>query len=135
MDHAKKAQQKLSDSAAMKKMVELAAKLYADCPHLYEGSKAQSFLLTTAGNPDSGVKLPSLPQFQGLLPQQSSTGKISEMTPKLIQQELEDLQREYDKEVKRRQKLTDDKQSKLKDYIHKEQEYRERIEEYNKKIK
>ena len=135
MDQAKKPHQKLSDSAAMKKMVELAAKLYADCPHLYENAKAQSFLLTTAGNPDSGLKLPALPQFQGLMPQTCLSSKMSEMTPLVIQQELESLQKEFENENVKRQKLTEAKQTKLKDYIHKEQEYRERIEEYNKKIK
>lgn len=132
MDQGNKTQQ-LSESAAMKKMVLLAAKLYAGCPQLYEGSKAQSFLLTTASNPESGFSLPPLPAYQGLQPQ--STSRHSEMTPLMIQQEYEGLQQEFEKELKLREDMNQEKQKKLRVYINKEQEYRERIEEYNKNIK
>lgn len=127
-----KASQNLGDSAAMKKMLEIAARLYGDSPQLYEPAKAQSFLLSAASNPETGLHLPPLP---GLTPHPNSTTKHAEKTPSAIQQELETLQKDYEKELQSRDSLNSEKQEKLKSYIRKEQDYRERIEEYSRCIK
>lgn len=134
MDPPKK-NQILSESAAMKRMVHIAAKLYAESPQLFEANKQQSFLLSTAANPDSGISLPPLPAYQSLLQPKENPKTASEKTPLAIQHEYETLLSEFEKENKLKEKLTDDKQLKLKTYIQKEQEYRERIEDYSKRIK
>lgn len=134
MEQSKK-NQILSESAAMKKMVHIAAKLYADSPQLFDSNKQQSFLLSTAANPDSGISLPPLPAYQSLVQPKENPKSLSEKTPLAIQLEYEHLLSEFEKENKLKEKLSDEKQQKLKIYIHKEQEYRERIEEYSKKIK
>lgn len=130
-----KTTQNLGDSAAMKKMLSIASKLYSDSPQLYDPIKGQSFLLTTASTLDSSVHLPPLPGYQSISLLQNSPNKPSEKTPAAIQKELEALQKEYEKELAMRDNLNSEKQDKLKSYIRKEQEYRERIEEYSRCIK
>lgn len=134
MEQSKK-NQILSESAAMRRMVHIAAKLYSESPQLFDANKQQSFLLSTAANPDSGISLPPLPAYQSLVPVKENPRSIAEKTPLAIQIEYETLQADFEKETKLKQKLTEEKDQKLRTYIHKEQEYRERIEEYSKKIK
>ena len=130
-----KTTQNLGDSAAMKKMLSIASKLYSDSPQLFDPIKGQSFLLNTASTLDSSVHLPPLPGYQGLSLLQNIPSKPTEKTPLAIQKELEALQKEYENELVTRDALNAEKQDNLKSYIRKEQVYRERIEEYSRCIK
>ena len=121
------------ESAAMKKMLNIAGKLYSDSPQLYEKNKDMSYLLKVSLKQETGVHLPPINGHD----QEAKGGKTQNTikTPFFIANEYEQLYKEYELEQKRRNDLISEKQTKLKKYIVKEQEYRERIEEYTKKIR
>jgi hypothetical protein len=118
------------ESAAMKKMLNIAAKLYADSPQLYEKNKEQSYLLKTAPKTDP-LHLPPIPGAEDHRHKPPTQPK----TPFFIFNEYDQLYKDYETELKKSTDLKAEKQTKLKKYIVKEQEYRERIEEYTKKIR
>lgn len=130
----------LKESAAMKKMLAIAERLYTNCPHAFDKNKDQSFLLkeaikgsTQQGQPDG--KGGFLPPIGGNSLAAPARAYVPDKTPKFIQEEYENLHREFEAENKRNEDLKKEKNAKLKKYIFKEQEYREKIEEYTKKIK
>jgi hypothetical protein len=130
MDSQKKTHN-FMESAAMKKMLNIAAKLYADSPQLYDKNKEQSYLLKTATKPDTSLHLPPIPGAEDPKHKAASQPK----TPYYIFNEYDQLYKDYEAELKKSAELKSEKQTKLKKYIVKEQEYRERIEEYTKKIR
>ena len=119
------------ESAAMKKMLDIAGKLYADSPQLYEKNKEQSYLLKISTKPDASLHLPPISG-----PDDSKNKSTNQpKTPFFIFNEYDQLYKDYESELKKSNELKAEKQTKLKKYIVKEQEYRERIEEYTKKIR
>ena len=130
MDSLKKTHN-FMESAAMKKMLNIAAKLYSDSPQLYDKNKEQSYLLKTAAKPDPALHLPPIPGAED--PRHKAPGQPK--TPYYIYSEYDQLYKDYECELKKSAELKAEKQTKLKKYIVKEQEYRERIEEYTKKIR
>ncbi len=121
----------------MKKMLRIAAKLHTENPQLYEPTKGQSFLLSTASNSES-TTLPPITSHHS----HQSTGHSREFgkvtmdkSPMAIQMEYEALQADFEKEARLKEALLKEKQDKLRTYIYKEQEYRERIEDYSKRIR
>ena len=129
-----KKQPNYMESAAMKKMMNIAGKLYADSPQLFDKNKEQSYLLSKVGKNMSAA--PTSGGTGALPPINSpSPAAVTEKTPKYIHMEYEELHREWENELKRSEELKKEKQERLNRYIKKEQEYREKIEEYTKKIK
>lgn len=128
MDQQKKTHN-FMESAAMRKMFEIAGKLYTDTPQLFEKVKDQSYLLKHATNKECSYQLPPIPG------QPVEKVGVNDKTPKYVLDEYEELHKEFEEELKLSASLKQQKQNRLKNYILKEQEYREKIEEYSKKIK